>query len=95
MILENNGQSITIEKIQILVNAITREYGKDRTGKVNWNDSDDRSISTYWSGREWIIDKKGNSLKDFISGCIQINLHFSLDGGIDFSILGANTLMNK
>jgi len=95
LLLENAGQSVTIEKIQIMVDLISNEYGKDRNGKGKWNDNDDNSISTYWEGREWIVDKKGNTYNDFKSGCIQINLHFNLDEGIDFSILGASTLINK
>jgi hypothetical protein len=95
LILENNGQSITINKIKEMVDSISNEYGKDRTGKSKWNVDDDKAISTYWEGREWIIDKKGNTYRDFKGDCIQINLHYNLDEDINFSILGANDLINK
>lgn len=94
LILENDGQSVTINKIKEMVNSISSEYGKDRNGKSNWNQDDENAISTYWEGREWIIDRKGKTYRDYKKGCIQINLHFNLDEGIDFSILGANQLMN-
>ena len=94
LILENDGQSVTIEKIQRMVDTITNEYGKDRTGKAKWDVQDDNAISTYWEGRQWILDKKGNTLKDFKSGCIQINLHFNLDDGIDF-FTWANSFVSK
>ena len=93
LILENDGSTITIEKIKKIVNAISSEYGKDRTGKAKWSAEDENTISNYWEGREWIIDKKGKSFKEFKKDCVQINLHFELEEGIDFSILGANNLI--
>ena len=95
LILENTGQSLTINKIIKLVDCISAEYGKDRTGKTKWNEEDENTISTYWEGREWIIDKKGNSYSDYKPHCIQINLHFHLEEGIEFSILSANNLINQ
>lgn len=94
LMLENTGQSLTINKIIEMVDRISTEYGKDRTGKTKWNETDENTISTYWEGREWIIDKKGNIYSDYKHNCIQINLHFSLTDGIDFSILGANNLIS-
>ena len=93
LILENYGSSITFEKIKKIVNAISSEYGKDRTGKAKWSADDENAISNYWEGREWIIDKKGKTFKEFKKGCVQINLHYEIEEGIDFSILGANNLI--
>ena len=93
LILENDGSSVTFGKIKEMVDVISSEYGKDRTGKAKWSIEDEDAVSVYWEGREWIIDKKGKSYKDFKSGCIQFNLHFNLEEGISFSILGANQLI--
>ena len=90
LILENKIQSITINKVKELVNSFATEYGSDRNGESKWTNEDDNAISTYWTGREWIIDNKGKSQKIFGNECCQINIHFNLDEGIDFSILGAN-----
>ncbi|MCA6515123.1 MAG: hypothetical protein IM577_05920 [Chitinophagaceae bacterium] len=95
LIFSNKGQSLTINKIKEIVNAIANEYGKDRRGNGKWTPDDDRAISTYWEGREWIIDIKGNSHKELIENSAQINLIFNLDDGIDFSILGANNLVKR
>jgi len=95
LILSNKGQSITINKIKEIVNAITNEYGKDRRGNGKWTSEDDKAISTYWEGREWIIDNKGNTHKDLKDNCAQINLIFNLDDGLDFSVLGAHSLISK
>jgi hypothetical protein len=94
LILENNGSSVTFGKIQEMVNTIASEYGKDRTGKTKWTNEDEDAISSYWEGREWIIDSKGKSFKEFEIGCIAINLHFDIEEGIDLSVLGANQLIN-
>jgi hypothetical protein len=94
LILSNKEQSLTINKIKEIVNAIADEYGKDRRGNGKWTAEDDKAISTYWEGREWIIDSKGNALKELKENSAQINLNFNLDDGIDFSILGANNLIN-
>jgi len=93
LIFENDGSSITFEKIKNIVNAISSEYGKDRTGKAKWSTDDENTISSYWAGREWIIDKQGKSFKEFKKGRVQINIHFELEEGIDFSILAANNLI--
>lgn len=95
LIFSNKEQSITINKIKEIVNAIANEYGKDRRGNGKWTSEDDKAISTYWEGREWIIDSKGNSFKDLKENSSQINLIFNLDDGLDFSVLGANNLINK
>ena len=84
MLFKNDGQSLTIEKIEELVNAISNEYGKDRNGKSVWHSNDDNDILTYWAGRSWIIDKKGN---------VHINLNWNIDEGIDFYVLTANRLI--
>ncbi|WP_291104074.1 MULTISPECIES: hypothetical protein [unclassified Flavobacterium] len=91
LILENKNQSITINKVKELVNSFSAEYGNDRNGKSKWTNEDDKAISTYWEGREWILDSKRKSQKVFEKDCCQINFHFNLDDGVDFSILGANS----
>ncbi len=91
LILENQNQSVTINKVKDLVNSFSSEYGNDRNGKSKWTDEDDKAISTYWQGREWIIDSKGKSQKNFEKDCCQINFHFNIEEGVNFSILGANS----
>jgi len=90
LILENKTKEVSVSKIKNLVDTITFEYGKDRRGRLFWNDEDDKRIMTYWSGREWIIDKNRQTLEDFEAGCSQINFRFNFDDGIGLSILGAN-----
>lgn len=90
LILENKTKEVTVSKIKNLVNTITLEYGKDRRGKLDWTNEDDKGISTYWTGREWIVDKNKNTLEEFEAGCSQINFSFDFDDGIGLSILGAN-----
>ena len=91
LILENKKQSITINKVKELVNSFSTEYGNDRNGKSKWTDEDDKAISSYWQGREWILDSKNKSQKVFEKGYCQINFQYNTDEGINFSILGANT----
>ena len=93
IVFQNKGQSITINKVKEIVNAISNEYGKDRKGNSKWTNDDDKDISTYWEGREWIIDQNGNSHNELKEKCAQVNFIFNVDDGIDFSILGANYLI--
>jgi len=95
LLFVNLEKSVTFGKIENLINSICNVYGKDRNGKSYWNETDDNTISQYWEGREWILDKNGNSLKNIKSDCIQINLHFDLEKGIDFSIVGAHLLVKN
>ncbi len=95
LILENTNQSVTIDKIQNFVDTFSREYGNDRTGKSKWQESEANSLTTYWEGREWILDLKGNNHKDFKDNCIQVNFHFDTDEGISLSLLGANQIVKK
>jgi len=95
LILENDGQSVTIEKIKRMVDSIASEYGKDRTGKGKWTKNDENTISTYWEGREWIIDQKGKTYSTNKIGRIQIDFHYRPDEGIDLSVLGANNLLSN
>lgn len=93
LFFSNDGQSVTLEKIQILVDTLVNEYGKDRTGNSKWTIADENAIGTYWEGREWILDKKGKSFKEIKSDRFQIGIHYDLEDGIDFEIIGASTLM--
>ena len=95
LILHNKNQSITINKVIELVNAFSLEFGNDRNGKSKWTNQDDAAISKYWEGREWIINSKGKSQKNFVNDCSQINLHFNIETGVEFSILGANNQINN
>jgi len=93
LFFENDGQSVTLEKIQILVDTLVNVYGKDRTGNSKWTMADENAIGTYWEGREWVLDKKGKSYKEISSDRFHIGIHYNLEDGIDFEILGASTLM--
>jgi hypothetical protein len=95
LLFENTSQSISIEEIKRIVDIISVEYGKDRTGKGKWTKNDENAISTYWEGREWIIDQKGKTYSTNKIGRIQINLHYSPDEGLDLSVLGANYLLSN
>lgn len=90
LILENKKQTITIKKIVELVNIFSSEYGSDRRGMSKWTDIDSKRVSTYWEGREWIVDATGKSFREYQDGCSQINLFFNPKEGIEFSILNAN-----
>ncbi len=93
LFFKNDGQSVTFEKIQILVDTLVNEYGKDRTGNSKWTISDENAIGTYWEGREWILDKKGKSYKEIKTDRFHIGIHYDIEDGIDFEILGASILM--
>jgi len=93
IIFESKDMGLTINKIKNIVDTISKEYGKDRRGKGKWTNEDDNSITTYWEGREWIINSKGKTHTKIKKNCAQINLHFHLDEGIDFAIIGASNLV--
>ena len=90
LILENKNQSVTISKISEFVDTITLEYGEDRRGLLLWTDDDNSTISTYWLGREWIVNKHGETFREFSAGCSQINFRYDNEYGIGLSILVAN-----
>lgn len=95
LILKNKRNNPKIKDIKKLVNSISEKYGNDRNGKGKWAKEDQSSISTYWTGREWIVDKNGKNYKKFEKDCSQINLYYNIGDEIEFSILGANNLINN
>ena len=95
LFIENEEEDSPISKMKELINVISNEFGKDRRGKGKWSSEDENRITSFWEGREWILDKKGKTYKEFGSGMSQANLLFNIDSksGVEFSILQANNLL--
>ena len=95
LFFKSESKSFTLEKIKNLVDTLVNQYGKDGNGNSKWTISDENAIATFWEGREWILDIKGRSHKEMTTDCFHLGIHYDLEGGIDFEILGASILMKK
>ncbi len=83
---------VSMDALKKLVNTISSEYGIDGNGSSQWTEDDSFGFHDHWEGREWILDKKGKSHKEFSKEHVQVNLSY-YNGEAELSILEANKLV--
>jgi hypothetical protein len=92
LILGAAGRDISIDKIINLVNILFNEFGFDKSGNGKIIDSEIDSLSSFWIGREWLLDINFNEQKEFNADSFMLSVYLHSEQNIQLTIMGANKL---